>query len=112
MARSRATRDREENVQGGPRPGGPDEPDGGESEVMLGEARKKCTIVKQKLRQLNIQYTMLYPARLKITHNDRSMTFTAPQQVHDYIKRIRRKDDSRTPEEGLTDSPSTLSDPE
>ncbi|KAJ1186146.1 hypothetical protein NDU88_002929 [Pleurodeles waltl] len=76
------------------------------------EGQKKFTIVKQKLRQLNIQYAMLNPARLRITHNDRSMTFTAPQQVRDYIKRIRRKDDSRTPEEGPTDSPSTLSDPE
>ncbi|KAJ1141401.1 hypothetical protein NDU88_007734 [Pleurodeles waltl] len=51
------------------------------------EARKKYTTVKQKMRQANVSYAMLFPARLKIAHKGKSLIFATLQQAKDYLKR-------------------------
>ncbi|KAJ1129624.1 hypothetical protein NDU88_007990 [Pleurodeles waltl] len=54
--------------------------------MAVQEARKKYTAVKQKLRQANVAYAMLYPACLKIKHKGKDILFTSPQQASDYMK--------------------------
>lgn len=50
------------------------------------EARKKFMDAKQKLRELNIPYAMLYPARLKITIEGKTWIFTDSAVVQKFLK--------------------------
>ncbi|KAJ1141776.1 hypothetical protein NDU88_008104 [Pleurodeles waltl] len=81
-----------------------------DSTIAVQEAHKKYATVKQKMRQAHISYAMLYPARLKITHNGRHMIFVMPQQANDYWKRSCRRELPRRQSCADPEQASTMSD--
>lgn len=50
------------------------------------EERRKFLQVKQKLRQAQIDYALLYPARLRITYQGKQTFYTQPNQVEEFLK--------------------------
>lgn len=46
---------------------------------------------KQKLRNVGIEHGMLIPARLLVTHKDRTQTSGAPAEVESFIKRLQEE---------------------
>lgn len=50
------------------------------------EARKKFLDVKKKLRENNISYAMIYPARLKITDDGKSIICNNPKDVIKFLQ--------------------------
>ncbi|KAJ1176834.1 hypothetical protein NDU88_002101 [Pleurodeles waltl] len=73
------------------------------------EMGETYTAVKQKMRQANIPYAMLHPARLKITHKGRSMIIAMPQQANDYLKQSCRRELQRR-QSCYPEQASTMSD--
>lgn len=54
--------------------------------IRVQEARRQFTPLKKQLRDLNIDYAMLYPARLRIKKQGRSYFFTEPKAIQKAIK--------------------------
>lgn len=54
------------------------------------EARRKFLPVKQKLRKVQIDFALMYPARLRITHQGKQSVFVNPQQAEEFLKRVNR----------------------
>lgn len=53
------------------------------------EVQKKRALfltAKKRLRELNLKYAMLYPAKMKITVDGRSYFFSSPQEVFDWLE--------------------------
>ena len=55
------------------------------------QLRQSYTGVKQKLRERNVKYMLLYPAKLKIIHNGKTHFFETPEEVWDWME-IRKPD--------------------
>lgn len=53
--------------------------------------QKEFDSVKQKLRNMGIEHGMLIPARLLVTHTDRTQTSGAPAEVESFIKRLQEE---------------------
>lgn len=57
--------------------------------ASVAKARAAFTDVRRALRgQKEIRYSLLYPARLRITHRDEDKEFVDPQKAMDYVKNI------------------------
>lgn len=54
--------------------------------AMVQEERRKLMLDKKKLREAQIDYALLYPARLQVTHQGKQTFFTKPQQMDDFLK--------------------------
>lgn len=50
--------------------------------------QKRFDDVKQRLRAKAIRYGIIYPARMRITHNDRSYIFETPTEVEDFLETL------------------------
>lgn len=50
--------------------------------------QKEFDTVRQKLRTMGIRYGMLLPAKLLVTHKDKTQTFEKPADVEAFIRRI------------------------
>lgn len=50
------------------------------------EARKKFNPAKQQLRDLKIEYAMLYPARLKVTEDGKTKIYNDPKELLKYLR--------------------------
>lgn len=57
--------------------------------LTVQNARKEFNPAKQKLRELGIQYAMLYPARLRVSCDGHTSILQTPKAAQDYIKKIR-----------------------
>lgn len=55
----------------------------------LHKQRRKFDEVKRKLRELNVQYGIVFPARLRVTHSGRSHFFDNPKEAEIFITKIR-----------------------
>lgn len=54
------------------------------------EERRKFGQVKAKLRAANIDYAMLYPARLRVTHQGQQHFFLKPQHVDKFLSQLKK----------------------
>ncbi|KAK1885822.1 LINE-1 retrotransposable element ORF1 protein [Dissostichus eleginoides] len=58
--------------------------------------QKEFDAVSQKLRTMGIRYGMLLPAKLLVTHKDKTQTFENPVDVEAFIRRIEEEMPART----------------
>ncbi|KAL7387382.1 hypothetical protein ABVT39_022728 [Epinephelus coioides] len=49
------------------------------------QKRHEFNNIKKKLRELNIKYSLLYPATLKVTTNGKSRLFCCPDDVETFL---------------------------
>lgn len=54
------------------------------------QLRKQFDPVHQELRNLGIRHGVIHPARLLVTHNERTLTFKTPTEVQEFIKKIQK----------------------
>ncbi|XP_014339912.2 uncharacterized protein LOC135358183 [Latimeria chalumnae] len=54
----------------------------------LQEKRKKFVEVKQQLRDRGVKYGLFYPAILKISMGGKDYSFTTPNEVQDFLKKM------------------------
>lgn len=59
--------------------------------------RAKFTNVKRRLRTLNLQYTMLFPAKLRVVANGEAHFFEKPAAATQWLDREERLLRARTP---------------
>lgn len=57
----------------------------------LHKQRRRFDEVKRKLRELNVQYGIIFPARLRVTHGGRSHYFNNPSEAESFITNMREK---------------------
>lgn len=55
----------------------------------------RATDVKRRLRGYSIPYSMAYPARLRVVHNDRAIFFTSPKEAEDWLNLLPRSPRAR-----------------
>lgn len=72
--------------------------------VTVQNARKEFHPAKQKLRELGVEYAMLYPARLRVTNEGRTAILTTPRAAQDYIKKLKAQRKEKKRVEGSQDS--------
>lgn len=53
--------------------------------AALQKIRATFTDVKRRLRSHSVLYSMAYPARLRVVHNDRTLFFTSPKEAEDWL---------------------------
>lgn len=58
--------------------------------AALQKTRATFTDVKRRLRGLSIPYSMAYPARLRVSHNDRAIFFSSPKEAEDWLNLLPR----------------------
>lgn len=60
------------------------------SDLAMGihQLRKNFDLICQELRNLGIQHRVIHPARLLVTHKDRTYTFQTPAEAREFIKTI------------------------
>lgn len=65
-------------------------------DLATGEHKKQKEFdsARQKLRSMGIKHGMLIPARLLVTHKDKTQTFRTPIEVESFIKRIQEENGS------------------
>lgn len=68
--------------------------------MRVQEARRQFAPMKKLLRELNIDYAMLYPARLRVNKQGRSHIFTDPKALQ---KALKDKEQRHSPERHLLD---------
>lgn len=51
--------------------------------------RKRFDAVKQHLREAHVQYSLLYPARLKIIYNGNATVFDSPEKAEEFVNGMR-----------------------
>lgn len=56
----------------------------------LHQLRKQFDPVSQELRNLGIRHGLIHPARLFVTHKDRTYTFKTPTEAEEFIKKIQK----------------------
>lgn len=56
--------------------------------------QKRFDGVRQQLRDMGIQYGMLFPARLLVTHRERCYIFDTPARAEEFTERIKKEDGS------------------
>ena len=57
------------------------------------QLRKQFDPVRQELRNLGIRHGVIHPARLLVTHKERTYTFKTPAEAQEFIKRIQKDTD-------------------
>lgn len=72
--------------------------------AIVQEERRKFLPAKQKLRLAQIDYALLYPAKLRVTHQGQQMFFTKPQQVDEFLKCIKKASPSQNSSKEFRDS--------
>lgn len=50
---------------------------------------KRRNEVKQKLKDMDIRYGIIFPAKLRITHAGRERIFESPAEVENFISKIK-----------------------
>lgn len=58
--------------------------------AALQKQRASFLHVKKRLRDLNIQYSMSFPAKLRIIHEEKSHFFTTPSDADAWVNTLRR----------------------
>lgn len=53
--------------------------------AALQKIRATFTDVKRRLRSRSVPYSMAYPARLRVVHNDRTLFFASPREAEDWL---------------------------
>lgn len=48
---------------------------------LVQQQRQSFMAAKRRLRDLNIQYMLLYPAQMRVTYNSKSYFFDSPEAV-------------------------------
>lgn len=56
--------------------------------AALQKTRATFMDVKRRLRDLSIQYSMAYPARLRVIHQDKTLFFNSPKEADNWISTI------------------------
>lgn len=56
----------------------------------LHQLRKQFDSACQELRNLGIQHRLIHPARLLVTHKDRTYTFKTPTEAEDFFKKTQK----------------------
>lgn len=67
----------------------------------LHKQRRRFDGVKCKLRELDIQYGIVFPARLRITYGGRSHFFDNPSETEIFITKIQKKGDCEKTEHAM-----------
>lgn len=65
---------------------------------LVQEARKKFGPVKRKLRELQLDYAMLYPAKLKVNFDDKPRFYIDPRQLQKDLKQYVANRPAKTPQ--------------
>ena len=52
------------------------------------QQRKSFDPIRQELRNLGIRHGVIHPARLRITHKDRTYTFQMPAEAREFVRKI------------------------
>lgn len=76
--------------------------------LKVQEARRQFAPVKRKLREQNIEYAMLYPARLRVCRQGKLQVFTDPRALQKAIKEWGRDDKSARTTEGAACSDANM----
>lgn len=58
--------------------------------VGLHQLRKQFDPSRQELRNLGIRHRLIHPARLLLTHKDRTYTFKTLTEAEEFIKKIQK----------------------
>lgn len=58
--------------------------------AALQKQRASFLHVKKRLRDMGVQYSMLFPAKLRVVHDERSHFFTSPSDADAWVNAIRR----------------------
>ncbi|KAL3058104.1 hypothetical protein OYC64_010309 [Pagothenia borchgrevinki] len=64
--------------------------------ARIHKKQKEFDAVRQKLRTMGIRYDVLLPAKLVVTHKDKTQTFENPADVEAFIRRIEEEMPGRT----------------
>lgn len=55
--------------------------------------RKQYNQVKQQLREMHINFGLIFPAKMRIFHHDNRLLFHTPTEVEDFIRRLRQQNE-------------------
>ncbi len=58
--------------------------------------RKQYNWVKQQLRELDINFGLIFPAKMRVFHQDNQHLFHFPTEVEDFIKQVRKQSDKQS----------------
>lgn len=61
--------------------------------VEVVKQRKQYDQVKQQLRNLNINFGLIFPAKMRISHRGNSFLFHTPTEVEEFIQKARKQTD-------------------
>ncbi|CAM4529807.1 unnamed protein product [Leuciscus chuanchicus] len=67
-------------------------------EAELQNDRKAYTEVKRMLRDRDIEYSFVYPSKLRILHMGKAKSFSTPSEVKNFIDSQSKDAEASTPE--------------